>query len=333
LPGSIPEVGPEAASGECIPLVSIVTPCFNGEKHVGRLIESVLAQTHENIEFILVNDGSTDGTDAVVASYRERLNTELTRFVYVQQENAGLGGAINGGLPHVTGQYLCWPDADDYLEPNSVELRLKALVENPDYAVVTSDAYLRSAVDGHLIGLASGGTSENSNPSQFEKLLSADSIFVPGCHMARMDLFDGTHPGRTIYPARRGQNWQILLPLYYRYKRLYLDVPLYNYMVSPSSMSAGDTTVAKQIERVKEHREIKLKTLEAMDMDPAARARWNHEIQKIYLSAVVNIWIRAGDFTEARAAYRDLKAAGSIPTQSRLRFVLKLANLRFRSNG
>lgn len=59
------------------------------------------------------------------------------------QENNGLGGAINAGLQFVTGEYLCWPDADDYLEPTAVEDRVKAFLEHPDCAVVTSNAYVK----------------------------------------------------------------------------------------------------------------------------------------------------------------------------------------------
>lgn len=333
MPDSIPEPASSAEQADQVPLVSIVTPCFNGEHHVGRLIESVLAQTHPNIEFILVNDGSTDGTDEVVESYREQLEVQLTRFVYAQQENAGLGGAINGGLAHVSGEFLCWPDADDYLEPDSIELRLRVLQERPECAVVTSDARYVREHDGEVTGLASGGVTHNDDPRQFEHLLAANSIFSSGSHMVRSDLFRKTHQGFQIYPARRGQNWQMLLPLYFSYDRHFLPKPLYNIMVSDSSMSRGDTTVEKQIERVAEHREIKLRSLDPIDMTATERAYWDREIERIYRQSLVGIYLDSGDFEKARSAYRDLKAIGSIPNRSRLRLIIKLLLLRIRGNG
>ena len=88
-------------------LVSIITPCYNGAAVIGRMIESVLAQTYDNIEYILVNDGSKDDTERVVLSYQEQFEKRGYRFLYVKQENGGLGAAINAGLRVFSGDYLC----------------------------------------------------------------------------------------------------------------------------------------------------------------------------------------------------------------------------------
>lgn len=197
------------ASETPLPLVSIITPCFNGEKHVGRLIESVLAQTYPNVEFILVNDGSTDGTDEVVRSYEAQLRERLSRFVYVHQENAGVGAAINAGLRRVAGEHLCWPDADDYLEPTSVEERVAVLTERKDVAVVTSDAYVRDATDsGSVKGVISTAYERNADPWQFELLLRGKSIFGAGvtwrecrCSMRRIQVARYSRP-EAVRPGR-----------------------------------------------------------------------------------------------------------------------------------
>jgi glycosyltransferase involved in cell wall biosynthesis len=305
--GSTPEPDNEAQASSTAPLVSIITPCFNGEQHVSKLIESVLAQTHPNIEFILVNDGSTDGTDDIVRAYEPRLRHRLSRFVYVQQENAGLGGAIYAGLRHVTGDYVCWPDADDYLEPTSVEERVAILEARPEVGVVTSDAWIRDARDpSKVTGRVSTSFPTSHEPWQFEHLLRAGSIFAPGCHMARMSMFDETHPAREIYPARRGQNWQMLLPLYYKYERHYLDRPLYNYMVFPNSMSRGDTSPEAQIHRADEHREFKMRTLETIPMSDAERRRWERLIDELRERKVLDIAAKAGDGSLARESHRRL---------------------------
>lgn len=313
------------------PLVSIITPCFNGEHHVGRLIESVLAQTYPNIEFILVNDGSTDGTNEVVHQLMGRLDEELTRFVYVEQANMGLGGAINAGLLHVTGEYLCWPDADDYLEPTSVRLRVEALEAHPDCAVVTSDAFLRRADDPEsVIGRIGQRYQDNHEPKQFERLLRADSIFVPGCHMALMSNFDETHPGRTIYPARRGQNWQMLLPLYHKHDRLYLDVPLYNYLVSGQSMSGSDTHLSDKLHRIDEHREIRLTTLESIPMPADELEHWKGVVEQLHAQATTEIFLSHGDLEMATRSFKVLNDRHSQPPKERWRLRAKLMALRVR---
>lgn len=305
------------------PLVSIITPCYNGEATLGRLLDSVLAQTYPNIEMILVNDGSTDGTDDIVERYRARLEADLSAFTYVRQENQGLGGAINTGLQHVGGRYLCWPDADDYLEPESVALRVDVLESNPEFAVVTSDAYVRLA--SNLTGVArrvSEGFRYNTDVWQFEHLLRSDSIFTSGSHMACMRRFDETHPGRSIYPARRGQNWQLLLPLYYRHKRYYLDVPLYNYVVHPSSMSRTDDSLEKRLERTLEHRHIILTTLSSMKMTDDDQLRSERAVDEVYARAVLRAGHEFADPDTASQGFKQLHDLGRVQPSDRLRLLL-----------
>lgn len=244
------------------PLVSIITPCYNGEKCLSRLLDSIIAQTWRPIEFILINDGSTDGTLELAETYKNKfLNADIF-FQIISQENKGLGGAINSGLKIFTGDYLCWPDADDYLEPSSVEDRVRVLEENPDYAVISSDAYIREC--GKLdtyVSKISDGLKYLNDSNQFEHLLNAESIFCSGCHMLRSTMFFDVYPDREIYPARRGQNWQLLLPVYYKYKWMFLDKPLYNYIVFPNSMSKNENKLDSFIYRFEEHEIIIKKTI------------------------------------------------------------------------
>lgn len=251
---------------ETCPLVSIVTPCYNGEKWIARLITSVLHQTYSSIEFIAVNDGSTDRSEEIILSFQDAFLEKGYRFHYVYQENQGLGGAINTGMKHITGEYFCWPDADDYLEQNSVELRVRFLIEHPEYAVVTSNAYIRNAenlADCRI--MIPKEAAEHRAEKQFEMLLDGRGIFCPGCHMMRVSALDSVNPDRSIYPARRGQNWQLLLPVYYRYKRFFLEEPLYNYIDHPGSMSKDAPTLESVLLRIKEHEEIILHTLEMIE--------------------------------------------------------------------
>lgn len=242
-------------------LVSIITPCYNGEHCLARMLDSVIAQTYRPIEYILVNDGSTDGTQALAESYIPKFREAGIDFKIINQENKGLAGAINAGLMCFTGDYLCWPDADDYFEPTSVEDRVKVLEDNPEYAVVSSDAYIRNCDDLNSFKLLSSGLKYTNDPNQFEHHLNGDSIFCPGCHMARASMFLTVHPDRKIYPARRGQNWQLLLPLYYKYKWIFLNKPLYNYIVSPNSMSKDKNTLEAVLFRYNEHEDIIINTL------------------------------------------------------------------------
>lgn len=248
------------------PLVSIITPCYNGEHCVVRLMDSVLEQTYDNIEFIIINDGSNDNSESIIKQYEKKFIERGYGFRYYYQENAGLGAAINAGLKLFTGEYLCWPDADDYLEPESISERVKAFDEHPDCAVVTSNAYVRDYehLDAYKY-LVADVVKENEKERQFELLLNGDSIFCSGCHMVKVSAFLEVNPEKEIYSARRGQNWQLLLPLYFKYKRFFLDKPLYNYIDYPNSMSKDADKMESKLFRYAEHEKILDKTLKMIE--------------------------------------------------------------------
>ena len=273
------------------PLVSIITPCYNGEKCLARMLDSVIAQTYRPIEYILVNDGSTDGTQSLAESYIPKFEEAGIKYYIIKQENKGLGGAINAGLKIFTGDYLCWPDADDYLEPTSIEDRERILEKNPEYAVVSSDAYIRDCNHLDDYKKLSTGLKYLDDPNQFEHHLNGESIFCCGCHMVRVSMFLDVHPDREIFPARRGQNWQLLLPIYYKYKWIFLDKPLYNYIVSPNSMSKDKNTLEAVLFRCDEHEAIILKTLNRIQM-----------IQKTDMEKYINL-------IKSRYARRRMEAA------------------------
>ncbi len=116
-----------------MPKVSVVTPCFNSERYIGRTIESVQAQTLSDWEHVVVNDGSTDGSAAVVKSCLGR----EPRLRLVEQENGGVSRARNQGyLAAKPGEYLLFLDADDCLEPSMLETLVGYLDGRPDVGMV-----------------------------------------------------------------------------------------------------------------------------------------------------------------------------------------------------
>lgn len=103
------------------PLISIIVPCYNTEDYIEQCLDSLIHQSYKNLEIILVNDGSTDDTDAKIQPY---LSDDRIR--YIIQENKGLSGARNTGLDIMKGEYVCFVDSDDFLHKDYV----KTLYEN-----------------------------------------------------------------------------------------------------------------------------------------------------------------------------------------------------------
>ena len=112
-------------------------PVYNVEKALPDCIESVLAQTYDNLEIILVNDGSTDGSEAVCEAYVSR----DSRCILKSIPNGGVGNARNVGLGMVTGEYVVFMDSDDLLVPDFVEILLNA-AEKEDLPIVSCGYHL-----------------------------------------------------------------------------------------------------------------------------------------------------------------------------------------------
>ena len=97
--------------------VSIIIPIYNAENHLDKCIRSLLEQTREDIEIILVNDGSSDGSESICRSFCEKDR----RVRLITQENAGVSAARNTGLDHAEGGLITFIDSDDHVEPDYIE--------------------------------------------------------------------------------------------------------------------------------------------------------------------------------------------------------------------
>ncbi|MCK0192562.1 glycosyltransferase [Arenibacter sp. F20364] len=102
------------------PLVSIIIPVYNVENYLNRCIDSIVNQTYSNIEVLLINDGSTDGSGKLC----EKLEAEDKRIKVVHQLNSGSSIARNKGLEIAQGEYICFVDSDDWIELNMIEVML-----------------------------------------------------------------------------------------------------------------------------------------------------------------------------------------------------------------
>lgn len=282
------------------PLVSIIIPCYNGHKTLHRCLDSVLEQTYKKLEVITVNDGSVDDTEEIILSYKDKFEREGMILRYIFQENTGLGGAINAGLKIFSGDYLCWIDCDDFMFPESVKTRLNYLETHPEFGVATSDAHTFNESDLNTpVFLVSKSTEDVTNPNQFLLHLRGKSIFCSGCHMVRSSAFLDMTPTRQIYPARRGQNWQMLLPVYYKYKRAFIDEPLYGYIIYENSMSGGDVTKEKKIFRFNEHLEIITHTLNSIPMPAKERRKYMRIYNGIFARQMYELGVVCKDYRMA----------------------------------
>lgn len=123
--------------GQTLPVVSIIVPVYNVKSYVGECVESLCRQTYTNLEILLVDDGSTDGSGEVCDEYAGR--DERIRVIH--QANRGLSGARNMGLDDVQGEYIAFVDSDDLVSPNYIETLYELLMKYE--ADIAACAYIK----------------------------------------------------------------------------------------------------------------------------------------------------------------------------------------------
>lgn len=135
--------------------VSIIVPVYNGEKTIKRCVDSILAQSYDNIELIVVNDGSIDATENILGQYSD------SRMRVITKANAGVAAARNTALEIATGEFVCFVDADDSVLPNYV---------SDLYAAMDDDADL-------VISYAIYCEGDNEKPEKYSPIKVDDSSF------------------------------------------------------------------------------------------------------------------------------------------------------------
>lgn len=106
--------------------ITVIIPVYNGEKTISETLESVLKQTYNNFEIVIVNDGSTDTTQVILNDYAE----QDSRIKVISQKNSGVSAARNNGIVHSEGKYVCFLDADDMYSKTFLEKMYEKITKN-----------------------------------------------------------------------------------------------------------------------------------------------------------------------------------------------------------
>lgn len=249
--------------------VSIVTPCYNGEKYLSNLLNSILEQSYKKIEFVLINDGSTDRTEKVAKEYEKKFKKCNIDFKYIVQKNAGQAAAVDKGLKVVAGEYFIEADSDDYFPNDAIENMVSFLERNPDFNAVRGHArFYKINKDGKEETLEIRKSKNPSNTDLFLNYILEEDIYCyPGVIMFRMKTFLKNNKDRNIYINKAGQNWQLILPAVYKTKTGYIDKIVYNYFVRDGSHSRTKETFLSVLKRMSNHRKILKNTVKKIIND------------------------------------------------------------------
>lgn len=218
-------------------MISVIIPAYNIEKWIGRCLESVCGQTYRELEIIVVDDGSTDGTGKVIDSYAER---DL-RIKAIHKENGGVTSARLAGVGAATGDWIGFVDGDDLLEPDMYERLLDNALK---YGADISHCGYKMVFPSGRIDLYynTGDFALQNKKEALSDLLSGERI-EPGLvtKLFKKDLFCGIIAD-DIIPLDIKINEDLLMN-YYLFREadisVYEDICPYNYMLREGSAATA----------------------------------------------------------------------------------------------
>lgn len=197
------------------PTVSIISPCYNQEKYLADTIDSVLAQTYQNWEMIIVDDGSTDDSATIAQSYANKDN----RIKYFYQRNAGPSAARNKGVCKSKGKYLFFLDGDDIIDP----IYLRIGVEHMENDASCACFFTAVQYFGGKSGIA------NVQYSGYKKQLCESSLWCCG-FMRRCDFID---VGGFDEKMKGFEDWEFYIRFLYQRGNVFVDPrPLFKYRIA-----------------------------------------------------------------------------------------------------
>lgn len=285
-------------------IVSILIPSYNCGKVIYRLLDSILIQTYPYVEVIIIDDGSTDNTREVIDSYRLKFEVKNYPLKYVYQDNSGQSAAINNGLKLVNGDFIAWPDADDFY---SVKWAIEKMVNVLSQDQQTGICYCYANIfDGEKNINRISYTNKN-------KTIFLDSIFgrngfyfQPVCYMAKTSFLFQLIPDREIYYSKdAGQNWQLMLPLFYATNCVEISEYLANIYARTDSHSRGTyLDIEKKARLLNAYYDTVRTVVQNIVMSFEEKKELLKEIDYIFPNRLLKHYWETKDFSNFQKTYR-----------------------------
>lgn len=225
------------------PLVSIIVPCYKQAEYLAETLDSVLAQTYQNWECIMVNDGSPDNTEEVATRYVAMDE----RFKYYWKENGGVAKARNYGIMHSYGEFVLPLDADDLIEPTYVEKAVDWFLRYPETKLVYCKADRFGKENGYW----------NLEAYDYEKFIWRNCIFCTALYRRTDFNQTGGYNSNMIYGD---EDWDFLLSLLKKDDLVHrIEEVLFHYRIKSESRTTGSAMLHVEesfIQICKNHQDV-----------------------------------------------------------------------------
>jgi glycosyltransferase involved in cell wall biosynthesis len=167
------------------PSVSVVIPCYNSESTFRETLDCALGQTYDNIQIVVINDGATDGTGDILASYGDRIT-------FLTQKNSGQTVAKINGIEQSAGDYIAFLDSDDLWDPTKISHQVELVDSSPETGLCYTAGHV---VDGSGTRMSAFFASPSHRGDCFEELLLqndivASSVMVRRAALDKVGTFD-----------------------------------------------------------------------------------------------------------------------------------------------
>lgn len=291
-------------------LVSIITPCYNGEQFIARFLDSVLCQTYPKLELIVINDGSSDKTEGIIQAYQQQFAEREIELIYRYQANGGQASALNQGLKLFRGEYMTWVDSDDELMPDYVSAKVAYFKAHPQCAFCYGQVIFVKEENPEINVEISEKKVYLSENGYFESLMFDVANVCFNGYMARTSCVEKAIQEREIFDGRGGQNAQLLLPLsWYFGEPNYVEKSIYKYYIRKNSHSHSKNTIAKIIKQLYNYESILTETLRRIP--DKGTDSYIEGVKKHYVKLRFGNAIDTKDAALIRRHYRELKDAGN----------------------
>lgn len=304
-------------------LVSLLTPCYNSGKFIHRLLDSVLSQDYPQIEMVAVDDGSTDDTRQKIETYIPKFKEKGYTLKFIHKENGGQASAINMGLPLLQGEFIAWPDSDDYYSsPQSISTFVDTFKkENDKVGIVRT---LATFIDELTSEEIKGYQNPLHGGQNFIDLLRGKYPLTPSSYMVRSKALDEAIPGRHIYDGQHPQNIQMFAPISYLYEVRNIASSLVTIVVRHNSDSHAAKNLLQQLEAFDSWIDIYHHTLDNMSMlNLSERAKYKGIVDKVFLNDELALCFHNMDKKAAKSVAHKIKQSRvSMDWRKRIKYIL-----------
>lgn len=264
--------------------VSVIVPVFNAGIYLKQCLDSIINQTYQNLEIVLVNDGSTDGSASVCEQYRQK--DSRVKLVNKPLGGGGVGAARNTALQLVSGDYILFVDNDDWLEPNHIEYLYQSLNEtDADIAVVNFTQFMEETSSFAFHLQAQDYFRQVYSPQEwfkkeYEGRFAISQCFtVPWCKLYKSSLLEGI-----VYPEdEKVEDDYTTWKIYLKAERIvYSNTSLYYHRKRQTSVTKTvEISSVFPLKSIEER--IAVLSLIGFDIEPELRAyRWRLNLHKDY---------------------------------------------------